>query len=347
MHKSVVGSGLLLALIIGSSGAAGAGSAGCSRPALQSGTYVMRYGGLERRYRVSVPPHHDAAHPQRLVMVFHGWGGDESEFLDEPGVAAEANRRGYVLVAPRGVGSGPPDGRRNSWTFRGSASGVVDGGAKPLPICDVDRTPDYTYPSCRTGQAVNTCSWTQCQSDDVGFARALIAHIEKSLCIDTAHVFAVGGSNGGMFTLELGTNPRTAPLLRAIGSIIGLPHRGDDRKPAVRSGIPLLLVTGTKDPVVPPGAWDDPSDTISSSDDDRFHYSGATAVVRRWSLSDGCPVEGVEQRFSVDYAQADCRAYCPAGKSAWPRVLDCRADMGHDYRLDWSWPLMLDFLDRW
>jgi polyhydroxybutyrate depolymerase len=322
------------------------GTSGCGSVVPTSGTYMIAHAEVARSYRLSMPSSYEVARPTRLVLVFHGWGGDESEFLSDPTLVPEANRRGYVVVAPRGIGSGPPDKRNNSWTFRGSATGVIAEGTARTPICDTSITPDYTYPSCNKKRALNTCSWTQCQDDDVDFVRSLIKHLEATLCIDTRHVFAVGGSNGGMFTWELGANPRTASLFRAIAPIIGLPHRGDVRPPGVRGGLPVILITGMSDNVVPPGDWDDTGSTTTSNDHDRFYYTAATAVIRRWSAAAGCPVGEREKPFGTGYPQADCRTYCATSDGAWPPVLDCRAQMGHDYQLNWSWKLVMDFFDR-
>lgn len=323
-----------------------AATPGCGSPVPKSGTYTIMHAGIARSYELVMPAAYDTDRPARVVLVFHGWGGEESEFTRDPTVLAESNRRGYVLVAPRGLGSGPPDRRNNSWTFRGSASGIIEEGAARAPICDTSITPDYTYPSCRQRRALNTCSWTQCQDDDVEFVRALLEHLDATLCVDTGHVFAAGGSNGGMFTWELAADPRTASSLRAIGSIIGLPHRGDLRAAAVRGGLPALLITGMSDTVVPPGEWNDERYTTSSDDHDRFYYTGATAIVKRWSMAAGCPARGRERPVDIGEPQADCRSYCPTSGDGWPRVLDCRARMGHDYQLRWSWKLIMDFFDR-
>ena len=321
-------------------------SSGCGAIAPTSGSHTLSHGGVVRHYQLSVPSTYDPAKPARLVLAFHGWGGDESEFLGDRTVVEESSRRGYIVVAPRGLGSGAPDHKNNSWTFRGSATGVIEEGGERLPICDAAITPDYRYPSCVADRAQNTCSWTQCQDDDVAFVRSLVAHLESTLCIDTKHVFAVGGSDGGMLTWELAANPASAGLFRAIAPIIGLPHRGDLRPPANRHGLPVLLITGLADNVVPPGKWDDASFTTATNDHDLYYYTGATAVVRRWSEAAGCAVEGPEKPFDTGQSAAECRAYCPATAASWPRVLDCRAPMGHDYQLGWAWKLVLDFFDQ-
>jgi poly(3-hydroxybutyrate) depolymerase len=317
-----------------------------------SGTYTMTHRGVARTYELFVPGGYSNKIPARLVIVFHGWGGDEKEFMGDRTVIGESNARGYIVVAPRGIGSGPPDNRKNSWTFRGSATGLAGAGGNPgvrgeeSAICDTAMTPTYTYPSCRRGTARNTCSWTQCQDDDVDFVVTLARHLEAKMCVDATHVFAAGGSTGGMFTWELGQNPRSAPLFKAIAPLIGLPHRGYLDGPGKPGGTPVILITGRNDDTVPPGAWDDPGYTTTSNDRDRFYYTGATAISKVWAAAAGCDTRGNEASFNSGYPQADCRSYCAANASGWPAVLDCRAQMGHEYGLSWSWKLILDFFDR-
>lgn len=352
---------LSAAALLPAARATAAASTGCGKT-LASGRYRMVDQGASRLYGVLVPSGYRRDVPYPLILAFHGWGGDEREFLADRTVRRLAGERGYVVVAPRGLGAGDPDGRRNSWSFRGSTTGLAgsladDGGASATgtvgAICDAAQTPNYTYPSCR-GIARNTCSWTQCQVDDVAFAAALIAEVESKLCIDTARVYATGGSNGGMFTWELGQNPRTAPLIRAIAPIIGLPHRGHLDAPGTATGMPVLLVTGANDPTVPPGAWEDAHPT-TTRDGDRYYYTGATAIVRRWGPANACAYTGTPATpFGPATPNAECRTYCgedaagwsgAAGGVRWPKVLDCRGPMAHDYDFAWSWRLVLDFFD--
>lgn len=341
--------------------AAGAQSAGCGKT-LGSGTYQIRDQNETRTYRVFVPSGYrpGVAHP--VVIVFHGWGGNENEFLGDRNVTTLADQRGYIVVAPRGLGSAAPDAKRNSWSFRGSTTGLAgpsENVASGMPeaasaaICDPARTPNYTYPSCRN-VAQNTCSWTQCQADDVGFTVRLVTEIESRLCIDTTRVFASGGSNGGMFTWELAQNARSAAIFRAIAPIIGLPHRGYLDIPARPDGMPVLVITGMQDRTVPPGAWENTNYT-TTSDGDRYYYTGASAITQRWGTMNSCPYTGAPAvPFNAGTTHADCRTYCASnaagwsggtGGAVWPDVLDCRAPMGHTYDFGWSWRLVLDFFD--
>jgi polyhydroxybutyrate depolymerase len=323
-------------------------SAGCGTPGLSSGTYTMTP-GEERVYRIHVPPGLDNNQAAPLVAIFHGWGGNEDEFLSSKSVRSLADKRGYILVAPRGLGSS--ENNNNTWSFSGSSSGIAGGGGD---ICDTNITPDYTYKSCADKRiAQNTCSWTHCQladpgdaeeSGDVEFAVALVNEVASKLCVDTDKVFATGGSNGGMFTWELGQNPVSAPTFSAIAPVVGLPHRGYLDGPARGKSMPALLITGTRDTTVPPGDWEDPTFTTTSNGKDRFYYTGATGITRSWAKALQCDTSSPAVAFDDGARKTDCRTYCTDGQG-WPRVLDCRARMGHTYSLSWSWKLTLNFFD--
>ncbi len=329
-------------------GTSGTSIQGCGKPGFTSGTYTMEHGGLTRSYRLHVPAGYNANKATRLVTIFHGWGSDENEFLNDQTVIAEADARGYILVAPRGLGSGAPDFSRNSWSFRGSTTGLDGDGVNPaIPrdtdaICDPSITPDYSYASC-SDIASNTCAWTHCQADDVAFALALVDEIKENLCVDEKNVFATGGSNGGMFTWELGKNPASAPTYRAIAPLIGLPHRGYNNGPGKTGDLPALVITGTKDATVPPGSWDNENYT-QTTDGDRYYYTSATGITKAWAAAHGCNTDEMTD-FDDGHIKTTCGTYC-GDDAGWPRVLDCRANMGHDYSFRWSWPLIMEFFDQ-
>ncbi|HEX3848140.1 MAG TPA: hypothetical protein VHV81_12235 [Steroidobacteraceae bacterium] len=100
--------------------AAGAQSAGCNAETAKSGMFTLKHGDALRNYELRLPAGYDGHKPQRLVIAFHAWTGGEREFVGDPGVVAESSKRGYILVAPRGLGAGPPDNKWNGWAFRGS-----------------------------------------------------------------------------------------------------------------------------------------------------------------------------------------------------------------------------------
>jgi polyhydroxybutyrate depolymerase len=67
-------------------------------------TGKLRRDGLDRTFTVRIPRGADSARTMPLVIVLHGRGGSGSGLMDYAGFAAQADREGYVLVAPDGTG---------------------------------------------------------------------------------------------------------------------------------------------------------------------------------------------------------------------------------------------------
>ncbi|MBT5054047.1 MAG: hypothetical protein HOM69_12555 [Gammaproteobacteria bacterium] len=316
--------------------------ASCDRPKFSDGLQTLQMGTMERYFRIVYPANYsDQAH-NPLVILLHGWGGDEDSFLDQDALRRTADARGVVLVAPRGLGSGAPDFGNNSWAFSGSGTGVTEAG---MPICDPEGTPDYRYPSCKASNvSKTTCAWTHCQTQshtDFDFLVALLTRLEIEQCIDSDRLYLMGGSNGGNLIWDVAREPRLGNKLAAIASWIGLPHQSYLAPAKAASLPPALLITGTKDKTDPPGAWDDFAVTTTSNQTDRYYYESASATIRAWSTASGCRVGAVAAPVDAP-APFDCRAYCP-GERQNVRALDCRLEMGHEYREADAWPLTLDF----
>jgi polyhydroxybutyrate depolymerase len=122
---------------------------------------------------------------RRLVLAFHGGGGHAEYMADDAhyGLVAKAEREGFVAAFPNGY-SRFPRGRLATWNAGGCCGEARD-------------------------RAV----------DDVGFVRAVVAHVKSRVAIDGARVFAVGMSNGGMLAHRLACE---APdVFRAVASVAG------------------------------------------------------------------------------------------------------------------------------
>ena len=81
--------------------------------------------------------------------------------------------------------------------------------------------------------------------DDVGFARDLIRQAQTELCIDDARIFAMGFSNGAMFTHRLGCE--LSSQIAAIGPVSG-PTMVKECRP--EHPVAVLSFHGTADPIV-------------------------------------------------------------------------------------------------
>lgn len=149
--------------------------------------------------------------------------------------------------------------------------------------------------------------WNDCRgdspptgdADDVGFLGAVIDWAVANLDADPARLFATGVSNGGMMTLRLGHE--LGQRLAAIAPVVAN-RAADDECLAPTGPLPILVIDGTADPIVPWGGGE-----IGV---DRGTVLSVRDTVLYWALVDGCsgpasfeelpdPDAGDESRITV------------------------------------------------
>lgn len=124
-------------------------------------TESMMDGSRERSYILRLPPQYDSRNALPLVLAFHGGGGSARQLLDSCGLAAKADKEGFILVAPNGTGKLPR--RFLTWNVGFGFGYAMDN-----------------------------------HIDDIGFVRKLIEKLQDHLRIDSKKIFATGISNGGI-----------------------------------------------------------------------------------------------------------------------------------------------------
>jgi len=187
-------------------------------------------------------------------MYFHGYGGNGNSFINNGQAQKFANKYNFVLISANGLKGNFSE--YNSWSFKGSTDGLGQNGDVTSCV-EYSGRPDYCSSTC---DCLNECGWTHCLDDDVQFVHDFVVgddtYTNSLLDIipnfDTGQFFVMGSSNGGMFTWELGQNPITAPLIRAMSPIIGTPHCDYNLPQAEGTSVPVLLLTGENDDTVSP-----------------------------------------------------------------------------------------------
>jgi polyhydroxybutyrate depolymerase len=87
--------------------------------------------------------------------------------------------------------------------------------------------------------------------DDVGFINALIDTIMAQYDIDSTRIFSTGMSNGGFMSLTLACE--LSNRISKVASVTGTMVAGQALSCAPERGIPVMLIHGTEDNVVPYG----------------------------------------------------------------------------------------------
>ena len=140
------------------------------------------FAGLERTYRIHMPPSYDKSTPLPLLIALHGGGGsgEKTEELTLRGFNRLSDKEGFIVVYPDGIEKHWNDGREN-----------------------------VKYRAHRE------------KIDDVGFIAALIDHLAKQYNLDIKRVYATGISNGAMMSFRLGCelSEKIAAIAPVAGSM--------------------------------------------------------------------------------------------------------------------------------
>lgn len=171
---------------------------------------------MTRWFKLVIPPGYDHTGPRPLLLAFHG-GNLSMGFMfnNRKDLIERCATENWILVFPNGA---------NSTNNRGSGG---------------------------TWNAVHCCPPAfRFDVDDVGFVRKMIDTLSTTLKIDEKRIYAMGGSNGGMFTQRLAAEmpdvfAAAAPNQSTIG---GQP---DSLSPVMTvqptQPIPIIMVHGLND----------------------------------------------------------------------------------------------------
>jgi polyhydroxybutyrate depolymerase len=147
-----------------------------------------------------------AAGPRPLVIALHGQGGSGADFRRWAGLDPVADREGFVAVYPDAV-----DGR---WSY-----------GRPI-ILPMPALGNETV-------------------DDLGFLRALVAHLVGRGIADAAKIYVYGVSRGGLmaFTMACALDDVIAAAAPVVTGMTV--HQREDCKPT--RPVPIVVIAGTND----------------------------------------------------------------------------------------------------
>lgn len=212
--------------------------------------------GVDRQYMVRLPRGYDPQQHYPVVMMLHGMNQDPDDIERLTQFDQLADKDGIVVIYPAAlhgrwnVGVRPAEHRQSTMGPGGGHrryGGGYPGGGGGYP--------GGGYPGGGGGGGQQRPSPDAQQeeraapADDVAFLNQMLDELTTKFSVDSSRIYAMGLSEGGFMSLRLGCalSDRLAAVA-AVGAampktMICLPARP----------VPLLMLNGTSDPVVPYG----------------------------------------------------------------------------------------------
>jgi polyhydroxybutyrate depolymerase len=232
----------------------------------------MLVDGLEREYRLHLPPDYDQNTASSLVLVFHQYGRNAHNMESVTWMSHHANKNGYIAVYPQSTSFvDPTEGTVYTWNdLSCNASPGPEG-----PTCSPDAYWVPFPPEC--GEPTD-CNWCTCY-DDLAFVEQLLDELEDTLCIDLNRVYATGLGHGAMFAYRLGCD--MADRYAAIAPVAGMPAKGFSCAPGGSASTSIMHLHPNRS-----GKY--PAD--GSESDHGWFYVPVDDVIDAWAspASQGC-----------------------------------------------------------
>ena len=212
---------------------------------------------FKRTYLVHVPTGYGGDTPVPLMVVLHGAFSTGEDMHRDSGFSSLADREGFIVLYPNGIGL---FGWLRHWN-----SGHCCGRAK------------------------------QAQVDDVAFVEAVVEEVRGRLLVDPGRIYVAGHSNGGMLAYRLAAekSEKFAAAAAVSATIGGKPsvEEAPWQIPAPAKPVPVIVIHGKNDDKVPYDGGPDPR-----SDNGRTWMSIADSVAF-WRKHNGCKEPAATKRL--------------------------------------------------
>jgi poly(3-hydroxybutyrate) depolymerase len=188
-------------------------------PGVQTLSYKLEGAKDEISYALFVPSRYDAAKPAPLIVLLHGLFSNPDQVIHYQGITDEAERRGYIVVAPSGY---------NSHGWYGS----------------MGPGNDFARRFARRGAAEDPANLGELSERDV---LQVLERTRKSYAVDPGRIYLMGHSMGGGGTLYLAM--KYPSLWTAIAPLAPAIYSSPSELEKARR-IPAIVVQGESDRLV-------------------------------------------------------------------------------------------------
>jgi polyhydroxybutyrate depolymerase len=240
-------------------------------PAKQDPQETVTVEDANRTFLVHLPRGYDPKTKYPVVLVLHDADNDALDMIRLSGFDQTADEHGVIAVYPNGL--------RRRWTnleaesqqtnrggyggHRGGGGGMGGGGGLGRP---------------RGGQGGggNRGAGRQ-SSNELAFFNALLDQLEAEYSVDDNRIYATGFSDGGFMDFQLGCNlANRVAAIAPVGAELAK-SQAEFCKNWTYRPVPLLMINGTEDPVLPYKGRSGAMPTVSAPD-----------TAKDWAKTAGC-----------------------------------------------------------
>jgi poly(3-hydroxybutyrate) depolymerase len=190
-------------------------------------TYHLAEANADMPYTLFVPSSYEAATPTALVFDLHGLGITPLQQILFDGTTDLAERYGFIVLAPMGFSVTDSWGASRGGGFGRGGGGVDTAATKP-----------------GTNERYSAAELAELD------AMTVLALIREQYTIDDDRIYLMGHSMGGMGAYYLGA--KYNDIWAAIAPIAGLGGIASEEDAERYKSIPMLLLHGEKDSIIPP-----------------------------------------------------------------------------------------------
>lgn len=143
--------------------------------------------------------------------------------------------------------------------------------------------------------------------DDISFVSALITHLTQILAIDQQRIYATGASDGGFFVQRLACQkPGQIAAFASVAASLPVQLKHSCQNP---SPIPILMINGTADSIVPWEGGKPPKVRIG----EYLALPPILEVINFWRHHDACNSSGEVKQLSGSRVEVARYHQCQAG----------------------------------
>lgn len=187
---------------------------GLAKGTVEKRTYEFKEAGKDMEYALYVPKKYKKGKKTPLLVLLHGLGSNPQQVIRYRGITDEAEKRGYIVVAPFGYNE------RGWYGSHGKGKGFGSSGKDPDNLGELS------------------------EKDVLN----VLGIVRKEFTIDENRIYLSGHSMGGGGTMHLGA--KHSKIWAALGPLAPAVSGSRDILEKMKD-TPIMIVAGEKDRLIP------------------------------------------------------------------------------------------------